>query len=71
MGYEFRLAIRQLLLDDGGQDLIEYALLTGLIGFAGLAVFDVIRGAIETTYDSWESSTNDLWEPPDPIGGGS
>ena len=66
-----RAALRRLLTDDGGQDLIEYALLTGLIGLAGLAAFDFIQAAIGTTYSSWESSTNDLWEPPDPIGGGS
>jgi Flp pilus assembly pilin Flp len=58
--------LRRFLLDDGGQDLIEYALLTALIGFAGLAAFDVIQGAIAATYGSWESSNNDLWVPNDP-----
>ena len=66
-----RSALRRLIFDDRGQDLIEYALLTALIGFAGLAAFDFIRAAIGTTYTSWESTTNDLWEPPNPIGGGS
>jgi Flp pilus assembly pilin Flp len=64
-------AFRRFLLEERGQDLIEYALLTAVIGFAGLAVFDVLRAAIGTTYASWEASTNDLWQPPDPIGAGS
>lgn len=66
-----RSALHRLISDDHGQDLIEYALLTAVIGFAGLAAFGFIQSAIETTYGSWESSTNDLWEPPNPIGGGS
>ena len=66
-----RSALRRFFSDERGQDLIEYALLTALIGFAGLVIFDLIRQAIGTTYASWETANNDLWEPADPIGGGS
>ena len=66
-----RSALQRFVADDRGQDLIEYALLTAVIGFSSVAVFDVLRTAIGATYDSWETATNDLWEPPDPIGGGS
>jgi len=59
----------RLLRDDRGQDLIEYALLTGVIGFAGLLVFDVIMTAIGTTYGSHESAVNAIWEPRAPAGG--
>lgn len=63
--------IGRLLVDDRGQDLLEYALLTGAIGLAGIAVFDQIRAAIGFAYGTWESGVNGLWEPPGPGGGGS
>jgi hypothetical protein len=64
-----KLALVSLWRDTSGQDLVEYALLTGAIGFAGLLMFDVILRAIGVTYGSWESSVDTLWEPPAPGGG--
>jgi Flp pilus assembly pilin Flp len=61
----------RLLADDHGQDLIEYALLTSLIGFSTVAAFDVIRTAIAFVYGTWNASANANWRPPDPAGGGS
>ena len=49
-----------LVADESGQDLIEYALLTTFIGVG------LLRGAINLTYSSWNTSINDLWEPPPP-----
>jgi Flp pilus assembly pilin Flp len=66
-----RAALRRFFHDERGQDLIEYALLTALIGFAGLLVFDLIRIGIGTSYTSWETGSNSLWAPSDPVGGGS
>jgi Flp pilus assembly pilin Flp len=63
-----RTLLARLLADDSGQDLIEYALLTSAIGFAGIAAWDAVRTAIGTTYTSWETNVNDLWEPPPPAG---
>jgi Flp pilus assembly pilin Flp len=63
--------LTRLLAEDDGQDLIEYALLTVAIGFAAIAVFDVIRNAIGFVYGTWESGVNNLWEPKDPGGLGS
>jgi Flp pilus assembly pilin Flp len=62
-------ALVRLLRDTSGQDLVEYALLTGVIGFAGLLIFDVILQAIGVTYGSWESSVDSLWDPPAPGAG--
>jgi Flp pilus assembly pilin Flp len=62
-------AFVRLLRDTSGQDLVEYALLTGVIGFAGLLMFDVILQALGVTYGSWESAVYSLWEPPDPGAG--
>jgi Flp pilus assembly pilin Flp len=56
----------RLFGDERGQDLIEYALLTTLIGLACIAVFDLIRSAIYNVYLSWNTSANSNWRPPDP-----
>ena len=58
--------LRRLFVEDEGQDLIEYALLTGAIGFAGVVGFDLISAAINAVYSSWDAGVNSLWEPPDP-----
>ncbi len=58
--------ILRLFADERGQDLIEYALLTTVIGFASIAVFDVIRTAIANAYTTWNASANSNWYPPDP-----
>jgi Flp pilus assembly pilin Flp len=60
--------LARLIVDDRGQDLIEYALLTGAIGFAGVAAFDALGGSINATYSSWDDGVNDLWIVPDPQG---
>ena len=60
--------LARLIVDDGGQDLIEYALLTGAIGFAGALAFDLIGDAINSSYTSWDDGVNDLWEMPEPGG---
>ena len=54
--------------EESGQDLIEYALLCTFIGFVGIATWDLVRAAINTTYTSWNSNMNAAWEPPDPSG---
>ena len=59
-------AIRRLIVDEDGQDLIEYALLTGAIGFAGVVGVSLIGAAINAVYSSWDTGVNSLWETPDP-----
>jgi Flp pilus assembly pilin Flp len=61
----------RLIADDEGQDLIEYALLTTVIGLACIAVFDVIRQSIATAYGTFNASANANWQPPDPGASGS
>jgi len=63
--------VLRLLGDEQGQDLIEYALLTAVIGFAGLAVFGVLLNVISNSYGSQESAVNNRWVPSDPGAGGS
>ena len=63
--------VLRLLGDEQGQDLIEYALLTTFIAFAGLAVFDLVLGVISNTYGSHETAVNGIWVPSNPGAGGS
>jgi Flp pilus assembly pilin Flp len=58
--------LTRLLAEETGQDLIEYALLTAAIGFAGVAGISLLGAAINTTYTSWDTGVNNLWEVPAP-----
>ena len=48
--------LRRWLSEDHGQDLIEYALLCSVIGFAGIVAFSFISDAMNTTYTSWDTA---------------
>lgn len=43
----------RLVVDDAGQDLIEYALLSGFIGLGGFVVFSELGDQMGTAYDGW------------------
>ena len=58
--------LTRLFADETGQDLIEYALLTGAIGFAGVVGINFLGAAINATYGSWDTGVNNLWEVPAP-----
>jgi Flp pilus assembly pilin Flp len=58
--------LARLTREDAGQDLIEYALLTGAIGFAGAVAFDLLGGVISQAYTGWDTGVNGLWEVPPP-----
>ena len=64
-----RRILLRLVRDERGQDLIEYALLTAFIAFAGLAVMGVLMDAINNTYGVQENAVYNLWEPPAPSTG--
>jgi Flp pilus assembly pilin Flp len=61
----------RLVADDRGQDIIEYALVTAAIGLVTLATWPLIETAIGTSYEKLDKDTQELWEPPNPSGGGS
>jgi Flp pilus assembly pilin Flp len=58
----------RLIRDDDGQDLVEYALLTGLVA-VGIAIAMPARTALRDIYNSWVDNVANLWEPPAPTGG--
>ena len=60
--------IRALVADDDGQDLLEYALLTALVGLAGLAAFNAMGVSIFNWYTTSNSNVNGLWNSPTPSG---
>ena len=59
----------RLIRDDEGQDLVEYALLTGLVA-VGIAIAMPTRTALRDIYNGLVDNVADLWEPPAPTGGG-
>ena len=58
----------RLLTDETGQDLIEYAMLTGALALASVVAFAAISSAINAVYLTWDSSTQAIWEPQAPAG---
>ncbi len=56
-------AVARFLLDDGGQDLIEYALLGGLIGIAGVLVLPEIATRLGAMYANSVTGAAAAWEP--------
>ena len=69
-GFIRRLAVR-LAVEDHGQDLVEYALLTAAIGLAGSVVWPLIVDSMGAAYQGWDTGVQNLWEPADPGGAGS
>ena len=62
--------LRRFACDDGGQDLIEYALLGALIGISGIVAWTNVGTAILGTYSGWDTSVQGLSATmPDPAGG--
>jgi pilus assembly protein Flp/PilA len=67
----FRSAFHRLLRDEGGQDLIEYALLAAFIGVVGILAWTNIQTGIGRAYTGWDSGVKTLSScTPDPGGAG-
>jgi len=58
--------LRRLLLEDSGQDLIEYGLLASIIAIAGALIFPSIKTAMGLRFGEWGAQVNNLWTPSDP-----
>ena len=55
--------IKAVVTDDRGQDLIEYGLLTAMIGIAGLLALSSLSGKMGTVYSSWDAAGQNAWQP--------
>jgi len=63
----FLSALKRLVIDEHGQDLIEYALLSASIGLAGVAVFNAMGSVMQTAYGAWLTRADTAADMPDPI----
>jgi Flp pilus assembly pilin Flp len=61
-------SLRAFILDERGQDVIEYGLLSALIGIVSITVWLSIEGSLQNAYLSYEDAVRDLWESPNPGG---
>jgi Flp pilus assembly pilin Flp len=67
---EVFVLLRRLAVETDGQDLLEYALLTTFIGFAGAAAWSSMVTGLGNAYTGYVNSVWNLWQPADPVGGG-
>jgi len=61
--------VTRLVTSDDGQDLVEYALLTGVVAVAALLGVPT-ASALGNLYESWVDNVYELWDPPPPSAGG-
>lgn len=66
-----RQRVRSLRGDSRGQDLVEYALLTALVGVCCIAAWGLIENQLGARYTTLNTQSQGLWVPPDPGGAGS
>ena len=61
----------QFVRDEGGADLLEYALLSAFIGVCAVAAWTSIPPKIAAAYMNWDATVQNLSScTPDPGGGG-
>jgi Flp pilus assembly pilin Flp len=61
-----RTRVWRFLAGETGEDLIEYALLTAVVGSAGVLAFNVLGAAISAAYSNWNGNIQNLWQSPPP-----
>jgi Flp pilus assembly pilin Flp len=68
MKISFRSLAHRFLVEDSGQDLIEYGLLTAIVTLSGIVVFATIRDRMSDMYTTWRADFQDetKWIPPAP-----
>ena len=67
LGRLLRRLGHQLVEAEDGQDLIEYALLTGIIAIVGILVFPTIQSKMADAYQDWNDNAQAIWRPPPPL----
>jgi Flp pilus assembly pilin Flp len=60
--------LRRWLIEEDGQDILEYALLASFLGFSAVAGVNLIRLALNSTYTAWDATNQSdaLVVMPDP-----
>jgi Flp pilus assembly pilin Flp len=60
--------LRAFVVDERGQDVIEYGLLSALFGIVSLVVWISIQGTLRDSYVAYDADVQNLWESPNPGG---
>lgn len=64
-------ALVRFVSDESGQDIIEYALLSALIGVVGILIWQNIGIGIGNAYRGWDTGVQDISScTPDPLASG-
>ena len=58
-----RAVAARFATDDSGQDLIEYALLTAIIGISGVLILSTLSSKMGAAYGGWNTAGQNAWEP--------
>ena len=58
--------LRQWFADGSGADLVEYMLLGSFIAIMGVLGIQALQTEMGNSYESWDSTTQEIWEPNDP-----
>ena len=67
IGKQFARAIAaRVIADDSGQDLIEYALLTAIIGISGVLILSTLSITMGAAYSRWNTAGQNAWQPCQP-----
>lgn len=61
--------LHRLIHDDSGQDLVEYAVLTGMVGVGSLLFFVLLSTVMGFRYQTWLIDIYNAWEPCPPAPG--
>ena len=62
--------LRRLVVDEKGQELVEYALLAAFVVLATIVALQNIEGAMRNAYVSWNTAMLGCWKMPAPGAGG-
>jgi Flp pilus assembly pilin Flp len=54
---------RLFIADEGGADLIEYALLTAIVTVGAILLFANAASTLQTAYINRNTAAQDAWEP--------
>ena len=60
--------VRRFAREDGGQELVEYALLVALVALVSAAALSGLQTALHDAYVSWDTGNQSLWQMPAPGG---
>ena len=60
--------LRAFIVDERGQDVIEYGLLSAFFGIVCIAVWLSIQGRLRDAYLGYDSGVQSIWASPNPGG---